>query len=57
MNVKRTDTGPRELAAKLLATVSDAGPFGWVALIACGSLALAGYAIWALVTIVRLFKG
>lgn len=57
MNAKRTDTRPRELAGKLLATVSDAGPFGWVALIACGSLALAGYAIWALVTIVRLFKG
>lgn len=57
MNPKRTDRGPRELVAKLLASVSEAGPLGWVALIACGSLALAGYAIWALVTVVRLFKG
>jgi hypothetical protein len=57
MNPKRTDSGPRELAAKLLASVSEAGPLGCVALIACGSMALAGYAIWALVTVVRLFKG
>ncbi len=47
----------RQLTLKILASVSAAGPLGWVALIACAALALAGYAISALVTVVTLLKG
>jgi hypothetical protein len=36
--------------------VAAAGPVGWMALVACAALALAGYAISAILTIVHTLR-
>jgi hypothetical protein len=41
----------------LLRTVAAAGPIGWMALVTCAAIALAAYAISAIVTIVHTLKG
>jgi hypothetical protein len=41
----------------LLRTVAAAGPIGWIAVVTCAALALAAYAISAILTIAHTFKG
>jgi hypothetical protein len=57
MDAKHTGAQARQLATTVLGSVTSSGPVGWIALVACAALALAGYAIWALVAIVRMLKG
>lgn len=47
----------RQTIGTLLRTVAAAGPIGWMALVTCAALALAAYAISAILTIVHTFKG
>jgi hypothetical protein len=35
---------------------ATAGPIGWMALVACAALTLAGYAIWAILTVVQMLR-
>ena len=51
---KNLDT--RRTIANILRAVTTAGPVGWMALVACAALALAAYAISAILTIVHTLK-
>jgi hypothetical protein len=55
--MKREKSGAGQMIENVVRTVAGSGPVGWMALVACAALALAGYAIWAVLTIVHTFKG
>jgi hypothetical protein len=47
----------RQTIENIFRAVATAGPVGWMALVACAALALAAYAISAILTIVHTLKG
>jgi hypothetical protein len=47
----------RHTIETLLRAVAAAGPVGWMALVTCAALALAAYAISAILTVVHALKG
>lgn len=47
----------RQTIEGVVRAVAAAGPVGWMALVTCAALALAAYAISAILTIVHTFKG
>lgn len=51
--MKRKNPEAGRLAESVVRTVAAAGPVGWMALVACASLALAANAIYAILTVVR----
>jgi hypothetical protein len=55
--MKRKKSSTAQMIENVVRTVADAGPVGWMALVACAALALAGYAISAVLTVVHTFKG
>lgn len=52
----RMNLDTRRTIANILRAVTTAGPVGWMALVACAALALAAYAISAILTIVHTLK-
>lgn len=55
--MKRKKFDPRGTVDHLVRAVASAGPVGWIALVACGAMALAAYAISAIITIVHTLSG
>jgi hypothetical protein len=51
--MKRKKPDMRRTIASVVRAVAAAGPVGWMALVACAALALAGYAISAILTVVH----
>jgi hypothetical protein len=55
--MKHNKPDMRETVRDVVRAVGAAGPVGWMALVTCAALALAGYAIWAILTIVDMLGG
>ena len=55
--MKHNKPDMRETVRDVVRAVGAAGPVGWMALVTCAALALAGYAIWAILTIVDTLGG
>lgn len=53
VGMKRKKPDMRRTIASVVRAVAAAGPVGWMALVACAALALAGYAISAILTVVH----
>ena len=54
--MKRKKSDARQLIDGVVRAVATAGPVGWIALVACAALALAGYAISAMLTVVHTLR-
>ena len=53
VGMKRKKPDMRRTIENVVRVVAAAGPVGWMALVACAALALAGYAISAILTVVH----
>jgi hypothetical protein len=54
--MKRKRSGTGQMIENVVRTVAGSGPVGWMALVACAALALAGYAISAILTVVHALR-
>lgn len=55
--MKRKNPEMRRMIERVVRTAAAAGPVGWMALVSCGALALAAYAISAILAVVHALKG
>ena len=49
--MNRKNSNMRQTVENIVRAVATAGPVGWIALVACAAMALAAYAISAILTI------
>ena len=54
--MKLGKSGMRTIARDVARAVGTAGPVGWMALVTCAALALAGYAVFAILTIIHTLR-
>jgi hypothetical protein len=54
--MKRKKSATGQTIENVVRTVAGSGPVGWMALVACAALALAGYAISAILTVVHALR-
>jgi hypothetical protein len=54
--MNRKNSNMRQTVENIVRAVATAGPVGWIALVACAAMALAAYAISAILTIVHTLR-
>ena len=54
--MKRNKSDARQMIHHVVRAAAAAGPVGWIALVACAALALAGYAISTILTVVQMLR-
>jgi hypothetical protein len=57
VGMKRKKPEMSRMIERVVPTAAAAGPVGWMALVTCAALALAAYAISAMLTVVHALKG